>query len=313
MIERVTNKSYPNPPSSLERVFRVSFGIGCCASVLIFVVFPMRWFQVLLNPLHVDLTAFLSPLLFVSSIGTLILYLLYRVFQLDERTDHLPVHSVPRPTNSERHGRTVLILQGLICAVILLQVVMGMNSPLGVDESEHATEFARGALLREINPLQTDPSRDTQNHVIAQMSSMVFMELFGVDKVTGRIPALLFTMALILLLLFFTKQILSRVTICLILGHLAVNQFSLWYMHSMRGYISMMLCTLVVYCMLLKATQEVPLKRRQQLILFWLVFGAALFTGSLSGGCSGGISGGGFSWFLLVIAFTFYRVCFVTL
>jgi hypothetical protein len=204
---------------------------------------------------------------FVFILGAAASYALYLIFRRWESVSPTPVAiRAKRKINLAALG-VGTILSVLIFALTLSQV----QGPMDWDEVARTSELARGNSLSVIHPFTT------MNHPIATALSWGTMKLFGVSKVGVRLPALAFTLAFLGLLLVEGSLWLSTFTLALLLCHFASNELVVWYMHSMRGYISLMLFTGAIFFIVTSALKEETFSPKKQLALSLLV-GACLFT-----------------------------------
>lgn len=122
-------------------------------------------------------------------------------------------------------------------ALLVLQVLSRLALPLQWEDHRHFSGVATEPWIY-INPFTR-----TEHHSITNFLSFLSAEVFGYSKGAIKFPAVVFSILFVVQLVAFGKKWLSVTGILFILIHLNVNEFSLWFMHSMRGYILSMLIT----------------------------------------------------------------------
>lgn len=139
-------------------------------------------------------------------------------------------------------------LNALTSIAIILGAVYAIDTPLDIDENIHALMMTRRLYSDELDPIKSDPRiYFTQNHVLAQAASILSMEAFGYEKIPYRSPAIVFTVLLLLIVPIASRSLFPTPGYFLVLGFLASNAFSLWYLHSARGYVSLLGITALSY------------------------------------------------------------------
>ena len=211
---------------SIQKTGWFWFATACgLAAAAIFIAWPMRSVQQWL-PNRVgsyDLVLIIG--LLAVGLGTLLLR------RIEEA-------SPPRGETRSHFWNTSKTWAILLGAAFLAQALFHINSPLGIDENVHGLQMARGDLWNEITPFIYDESYSTQNHVLSHIASYLSLQLFGVNKISLRLPAIIFSLLLVWIL-YSRRASLSPIVFTFIFGHLLVNQLIVWYSHSMRGYILM--------------------------------------------------------------------------
>ena len=122
--------------------------------------------------------------------------------------------------------------------------------------------MTRGQYADELDPIKSDNRIFfTQNHVLAQAASILSMKAWGFSKIPYRLPAIAFTVLLLLIVPLTFRSLFPTPGYFLTLGFLGANAFSLWYLHSARGYVSLLLVTALSYFLALRVLCHTPHKK----------------------------------------------------
>lgn len=170
-------------------------------------------------------------------------------------------------------GGSVPVL--VLGVVVLVEAGVGAwGQPYDYDEQNAAYEFVYRGWHR-INPLRTE------THPVAALSSFGMFKVFGPGKIEGRIPALIFSAVFLILLAYFGMRHFSPLTNILLFSHLAANHLFIWYAHSLRGYISMMLWCFLLFAWVYELCTSA--KARFHPFLFFALFVGAILTHPFAG------------------------------
>lgn len=209
-------------------------------------------------------------ILIVLLITSSVLYLLQYFFQqLNVRES--PVTKT-KMGPSERWRRPVLILQLVLSAVILARVFHQVSAPLHWEDNYHFSNVIQDPLFR-FNPLIK-----TEHHTFASVASYYSVQLFGMTKLAIRLPAILITIAFLILLNILSLRFFPPIASALVFLNLATNQMSLWFMTSMRGYIFAMFFTLASLYVILQMLYGKVHRYHLYAILFVLFAYCSLLT-----------------------------------
>jgi len=189
------------------------------------------------------ITTFSPILVFLLTLAGVLLYLWSEVL-----TSQSPLPGELRfaPPTRKRARRMILIFQILLSVILFSRTLAQINVPLDWDEHEHVSELAGGDAWLSINPF-----RGSENHSVAAASSYLSMKILGPTKFAARLPALLFAMAFLCVLNVLCFYYVSPTTSLFCFLALAGNITIIYMMHSMRGYIPMLLFTTVALCFVL--------------------------------------------------------------
>lgn len=175
----------------------------------------------------------------------------------------------------------------LIAGVILIRVLLGLYGPMEDDEIILAVELPQNSVAKILTP-SFGNSLVGKNQTVSVLSAYLFTDWFGLNEITYRVPAVLYALLTLVVLLAFRKQVNGFSTV-LVFGNLLVNELALWYMHNAKGYVSMLPFTLTLLFILISREQQASWNKTQR-FLFGLAliltpltnaFGA-LFVGFLS-------------------------------
>jgi hypothetical protein len=255
---------------TLNRLGRATSVGGALLVAISLFVLPSRSFQSLLGAAGAGLSPFQTAALIASLGITVVGFLLYRVSQ-----PAIAAGSTPQtiPTS-----RVILVLNLMLAALVVGRAISQINGPLDIDENIHALSIAQHRIAQELNPINTDPRIYSQNHVAAQLLSIVSVKLFGLNKLAVRAPSILLTGLLLAALFTLCRGVGGSLITTIVLSHFLLNQLVIWYFHSARGYVAMMVLTIVPFLIVWDFT----LKRRPgepwRMALFAFCFLCAVFT-----------------------------------
>lgn len=184
-----------------------------------------------------------------------------------------------RPPGSKKTGEaqystpstTLLYIQIALSVLIFIRTASQINATLDWDENETISSISSGDTFFVVNPL-----RGSTNHPLASLASSVSMKIFGVSKWTARLPALGFTLLFLILLNLFCIRFATPFVTIAVFVHLLCNEMAIWYMHSMRGYIPMMLFTFGAFFVVYSFTQGYAVSKRQHIFFFLMLLLAPL-------------------------------------
>lgn len=160
---------------------------------------------------------------------------------------------------------TNLKLRSVTCVFLLSALffrgLWDFRTPLDWDEIDAAARMASP----ETSPLGTNedygnvdminPLVNTRNHSLANLMSLGAMKIVGVSENSARLPALLFGLLLLTTLYFLYRRMMGAAIFLLLSLHLLLNESVVWYTHSMRGYVSMMASTLILFSLALASSK----------------------------------------------------------
>jgi len=230
-------------------------------TIAVFLFFPLSSVTPHLIAIYKGLPAYYEFFMAASLGAAVFFFLLHRVFLK-------PASPIPA-TNQTATSPKITWLHWVISVVILAQAILLLGTPLGIDEHVHGVKMAMGHVLMELNPL---PNFATQNHIVAQLLAIFSIKTFGVSKIALRLPAILFTLGLLWVLLTLGRRALSSFSLSLLLLHLCANQMVMWYAHSMRGYISMILVSTAMFLIVLEAIRNPLRSPEYKILLFTILF-----------------------------------------
>lgn len=214
------------------------------------------------------ISSILTLVVLLLACGSVLCFLLYRLCKSWETTSSMGVEE------KREYLPNIFLWFQIICSILMLGLALcQIQVPLDWDEHEHISNLAGGTAWKVINPL-----RGSENHSLASLSTYVSLRLFGVSKIGARIPAILFSIAFLVLLNLFALQYFSKAGSVVCFLSLAGNPFVIYFMHSMRGYMPMMFFTLVLLYISLKLSNSSTIPLRRHLILFFIASGCALFS-----------------------------------
>lgn len=264
---------YPRPERA-EKLFLamawVAFGLGA----LLFVALPVRRVTDLLGPLAGTLTRYGGFGVFFLGLTGLVAWRLARFFAvLSSAPESREIPSAKREWPAWARAAQV----GLSVA-IGVQAVLQADLPFDLDEYQRLIGALTQSFWHEINPF-----RHTEVHSVSHFFANLSVKIFGPSRLAFRAPSLLFAGLFLVALGYLSRRFLSPVAGLVVLAHLAVNQMVIWYLHSMRGYVSALFVTTVLWAILLEAVERLPERRRQRLVLFAVFFFLSVFTHPFTG------------------------------
>lgn len=240
--------------SLLERLFQISTLVAAAGTVFAILFLPT---STVLRLIHKTPETFDSgtygfavfTLIFVTGLCHFL-----RLFWAQAKKTEL----APLPAKSPKYrgkylGDWIGWFQVLTSVLILGRAILGMDRPFDTDE-----------LTMPLHALQGDfhltPSWFLQNsaHPIASLSSLLSMKIFGLGMYTSRAPAIIMSLFFLTQLFFFCRRAkLKNFTVVLIYAHLLASEIFVWYMHSIRGYISMVWLTFVVFSVAYETVHQI--------------------------------------------------------
>jgi len=251
---------------------------GALASIALFLVLflliPTRTGELLVGPWMASIDRYYGFLLFVTLLGFIVGLSLQKWMRGEkgEASSRALAPTLVTPSAGDLFWFKIIV-----SGVILVSAVLGLNRPFDWDEIARSSELADGNYFFVINPLTT------LNHSLATTLALISAKFFGMTKVGLRAPSI-FVSAMFLVVLFsFSKRYLSRFATYLVYGHLAVNGLFVWYNHSMRGYISMLLFTLLSLKLALDILSLSDKVSRRKLGAFAAAYTVCFFTHGFGG------------------------------
>ncbi|MBI4405277.1 MAG: hypothetical protein HY537_14030 [Deltaproteobacteria bacterium] len=264
-----------------SRFFYWLTGLFCTFFLLIYFVLPTRTATAFLTAHKLTFAARYNAFLFLTLIAALGCYLLYRIFERYSKGWAAPSS---HPALVQPKPRWLAFVQIALSAAILVQAIVGLNSPLDYDENAVGLHISDSSVFEVINPLGHLKTLVSRNHSIANLASVISVAILGENEITLRLPAILFAFFFLLGVNWLCWKHLSPFATVLVMGHLSVNQLLIWYMHSLRGYIALTLFTLIPFIVVLQASrnqeQDNP---RKPIGLFAVFFCLSIFTHTLAG------------------------------
>jgi len=254
----------------------LTWGFWGAAVSLPFILFilPTRTFARFSGLDGGTISKFQGLLFFVAAFFAVLCYG-FKSFLSEARRSELPLPRI----NFGRSHRFFAILNMALSLALVVITTLSLDTPLDIDENIHAIMMTRKLFAAELNPAKSDASIFfTQNHVVAQAASILSMMTWGYHKIPYRLPAVGFTLLLLFVVPLLYQRIFSTFGYSLFLGFLGANAFSLWYLHSARGYVSLMAVTLATYVIALRGSEgERPLSR-SLIGIYTVCFVLAAFT-----------------------------------
>jgi hypothetical protein len=252
---------------------RVVFILAVGGALFGVFLFPTRHFQALLGAQSPKLARYEDYLCFLTLFALAIAYAFKRAAYPPTKTQPTVV-SAPR-----RASRLRLAVQILLSVLILARTGMQITAPFDYDEQVHASRLSRTSASEIAHPLQ-----NTSFHLVATLASYESTKLFGVNKISVRLPALLFTAVWLVCLNLFSLELTGLVAVGILLGHCLTNELLVWYLHSMRGYASMLCLTFLPFWILYRFVKRgVPQLRTATLWALAITFPLPLFTHAFGG------------------------------
>lgn len=241
----------------------LNLGLFASATAIGFLlfIFPTRQFSSLTHFDFSRFQKFQGLAIFCFALLALILtalktwWLSYRATTSHVGTTLLPRTQFAGPLSSQKTWWTVANIA--LSVAILVGAIRALDTPLDIDENIHALMMTRGLYGDELDPVKSDARvYFTQNHILAQAASIASMEIFGFEKIPYRAPAILFTGLLLLIIPLCFRSLFPTAGYFLTLAFLASNAFSLWYLHSARGYVSLLWVTALSYFLALRVLED---------------------------------------------------------
>jgi hypothetical protein len=257
----------------LTKATRVIFLATITAFGFALFVFPTRHFQALLGTAATKLMKYESYFVFLTALCVVIAYALTRgAVPPNKRTP-----SVGAPP--KRISRRRIFLQAILSVLILVRTGFQITAPFDYDEQVHASQLSHARASEIAHPLQ-----NTSFHLLATLTSFVSTKLFGVNKIAVRLPALGFAALWLLSLNLFTLELAGPWAAGLLLCHCLSNELVIWYLHSMRGYVSMICLAFLPFWIFYRFVKVgVPRHRTATLLALALSFPLPLFTHAFGG------------------------------
>lgn len=164
--------------------------------------------------------------------------------------------------------------QILFSILIIARVIHGMERPFDSDELTMPFHAIRGSFVFSWKWLFADSS-----HIFASLSSLLFMKLFGLSMYSARIPAVLTGCFFLFVLFGFCQRARFRpFTVVLIYTHCLASEIFTWYLHSIRGNVSMMLAVLVLFSLTFETIYNLRPLTKQRLTVFCVTLFLLPFT-----------------------------------
>ncbi len=252
---------YPNL-KSVSRLSSIISVTSAIAAGVLGVLLPLQGVQRLLGAASNPLNKYYAFALFILLLISVVSFMLMHVFEnagpKEERADQLA---------QPKAAKGILVFQCVASLLILAQTISQIHMPFDLDENQRAAAAVTKSFWHE-----TTPFRHTEVHTVAHVAAILSMKALGENKVAFRLPSIVFTVLFLLVLNLFASRFLSPFTSVLVFSHLLVNEMTIWYMHAMRGYISSMFFTTILFFLLMEVTRALPTERKQKLILFFLAF-----------------------------------------
>lgn len=189
---------------------------------------------------------------------------------------------VAEPVSPRPWPQWAVWLQVALSLAIACQAAWQIDLPFDLDEYQRLIGGLTESFWHEVTPF-----RHTEVHSVSHFFALLSVKLFGPSRIAFRLPSLLFTALFLVALAHLSRRFLSPLAGLLVLAHLAANQMVIWYMHSMRGYISAMFVTTLLWIVLLEAVEHQPLltreAKRDRLLLFAALFFTSVLTHPFTG------------------------------
>jgi len=193
---------------------------------------------------------------------------------------------IKEPGSVAKRSRWWLAVQIALSVFIFSRASYNVfTGPLDTDETYTASRLGGEGAWKVISPVGHH-----RNHAISTLSAHFSKQIFGLNEITVRYPSIVFCAAFLLILNFICWRIATPFTTLLIFSNLLVNQLAMWFMHSMRGYLSMMLFTIIPLTVLLWETKFLTSTRTskkrsssQHLWFFSLFFVGSFLTHTFGG------------------------------
>lgn len=192
-------------------------------------------------------------------------------------------------SNCKRSGYTAPVRRSKNWAVVVIGTVLSLfilgrtfenvrHGPLDTDETYMASELLGEHPWSAINPVGNH-----RNHGVSSSLALFSTRVFGTNEMSVRYPSIVFTAFFLLLLIVFVHKYANAFVALLVFGNLTFNQLSIWFMHSMRGYISMMCFSLLALMLVMRWQDETPKSIRGPVWLFLAVFLLNVLTHTFGG------------------------------
>jgi hypothetical protein len=274
----------------LERIFLGTTAISVISFLTAFFVFPTMRAKAFLATLPIPLDGYLNVIYLVTIVGSFLSFFLYQIMREIRRQG---VQSTPAPTQTADVKSTSMfeLARVVISISLVILAFSQLNAPLDIDEAGLWSLFPTHNFAEALNPNEAPEFNYTgipdKHHSVSIFASYVSYRLFGMSKRAVRMPAIFFCILFLFLIAYLSRRYLTRFETILLYANLCCNQLAIWYFHSSRGYISMMLLTLIPFAMIwaftLK-TQNSQVKKPFPLWLFIVATLTAPFTHTFGGG-----------------------------
>lgn len=238
----------------LSRVGTFSFAFFLIAAMVPVLVVPANYFHLLRSPSLVKLADYSGLLFFVCAFGALTCFFISRLNFLVPSSSGHTVDSVAKDKN-----QWSWVVVGLCSLFVLFFSVRNLDSAMDWDELDTLSRMVslKKAMVDENDPYHNanmfDFLNNTRVHLLANLASRVSLSFVGVSPFAARLPAVFFTVLLLLSVAFLAGPGENPFVRALVFLHVAANHLVLWYSHSMRGYMSMMATSTLCFAYLVRA------------------------------------------------------------
>ncbi len=227
---------------SIANLFRLATAISGIVFLFVFFIAPTQSFQGWLSSKALVTGKYLDLAIFLAMVTVVICYMLHRIY-LETKTkieEVAPEHI--------SHPAWFKYAQFFLSVAIFAQAVLQLDSSLTYDESNVGSYLASASLSEVIGVIhQGNYSLSSTQQALALLSSYFSMQAFGVSVIALRLPALMFGLLFLSLLYVLSRRYLPTFVALFCYLNLCANHTVVWYMHSSRGYISLMLFSLLPF------------------------------------------------------------------
>lgn len=235
----------------LERLFLGTTLMSVVGFLLAFFVLPMGRAQANLASLKIPVGGYVSVLCLATAVMSVLSFFLYRITQEVGRKESDGITFGSSTTKKASRSLLFEVLKAGVSVILLFSAISQINAPLDIDEAGLWSLFPSHTLAQALDPNEAPAFNYTgipdKHHSLSILASYLSYRVFGMSKTALRMPAIFFSALFLILLAYLTHYYLTRFEAALLYANLCCNQMAQWYFHSSRGYISMMLATLVPF------------------------------------------------------------------
>ncbi|MFM8315949.1 MAG: hypothetical protein ACKOA8_16850, partial [Deltaproteobacteria bacterium] len=175
-------------------------------------------------------------------------------------------------------------MQVIASIVIYILTIVEINGPLTYDEMNIGGALAIRSLSEVLELIYSGVHRLTNTqHTLSSLTAFTAMSLFGKNEWVMRSASLPYALLFLIVAIRFCRKFIPTGFSIFIFANILVNQNILFYLHSARGFISMLLFSLLSLTILLDVSENRFPSSRKNYISFSLVYFFLILTNTNGG------------------------------